>query len=414
MKSVTLSENSKKRPLSEYNDAPFFHYIGETSRSAYERGHEHLKDLEFRRTKSHYLRHAVEFHPNVPPESLKFRMKILSCHKTAFERQIREAVLIDLNSGPKLMNSKLEYTRCCIPKLSVKLGNKDEKEDPQVSKEKSAVEKIKLLYKGELKRPKNSENRQLDQRKRAKIDVGNDRGADLGPKVVSEIACDANTSENVELRRKDEVTKYSSSFDNVMGCPSNQTLHLAQNVSPNAQNKSKSENKCRNKVQRGEIKLKLSPLKLKCSSKSKSTSPDLGTKNGSPNPDIGTQSTSTGLNTGTQIIGQRDEMKKKVLKSDNVAVEHSCQKGFNSPSLKPVKVKRLIDAFEDNAQIKSKIDAKIDANKGQKEIVTDAFRVLMMSRSGDTPKKTPKRKPKRLAETSTGKRGTLLEKWMKQ
>ena len=85
-------------------------------------------------------------------------MKILSCHKTAFERQIREAVLIDLNSGPKLMNSKLEYTRCCIPKLSVKLGNKDEKEDPLVSKEKSAVEKIKLLYKGELKRPKNSEN----------------------------------------------------------------------------------------------------------------------------------------------------------------------------------------------------------------------------------------------------------------
>ena len=45
--------------------------------------------------------------------------------------------------------------------------------------------------------------------------------------------------------------------------------------------------------------------------------------------------------------------------------------------------------------------------------MVDAFRFLMMSRSGDTPKKTPKRKPKRISLTkSTGKNRNVLEKWL--
>ena len=86
-----------------------FRYIGETSRSAYERGVEHFKDLEFTRPKSHMLKHAVIHHPDLEPSRVEFRMKILSSHKTAFERQIREAVLINKHSGVRLMNSKLEY-----------------------------------------------------------------------------------------------------------------------------------------------------------------------------------------------------------------------------------------------------------------------------------------------------------------
>ena len=97
------------------------------------------------------MRHAVEVHPTVPLDKLKFRMKILSCHKSAFERQIREAVLIDMHSGPNLMNSKLEYSRCALPKMSINLGNK-KSEDPIISKEKSTLEKIKFLYKSENKR----------------------------------------------------------------------------------------------------------------------------------------------------------------------------------------------------------------------------------------------------------------------
>ena len=113
--------------------------------------------MEFRRTKSHLLRHCVEVHPELVPEKVDFRMKILTTHKSAFERQIREAVLLDYFAGPQILNSKMEYTRCGIPKLELEIGNNEKKKNPEIVKEKATIEKIKMLYKGEKKRPKNSE-----------------------------------------------------------------------------------------------------------------------------------------------------------------------------------------------------------------------------------------------------------------
>ena len=112
----------KKRKFEKVTEVGlYYRYIGETSRSAYERGGEHQKDLEFRRPKSHLLRHCVEKHPDLLPEKVDFRMKILSTHKSAFERQLREAVVLDYFAGPQIMNSKMEYTRCGIPKLELKI-----------------------------------------------------------------------------------------------------------------------------------------------------------------------------------------------------------------------------------------------------------------------------------------------------
>ena len=87
------------------------------------------------------LRHIVEKHPGVDPDTIEFKMRILSSHKSAFERQIREAVMIDHFAGPLLLNSKMEYNRCSIPKIVLKLGDTEEKEDPKISNEKSAMEK---------------------------------------------------------------------------------------------------------------------------------------------------------------------------------------------------------------------------------------------------------------------------------
>ena len=129
-----------------------YRYIGESSRSAYERGGEHSKDLEFRRQKSHMLRHCVDIHPKMYPENVDFRMRVLTSHSSAFERQLREAVLIDHFAGPNLLNSKMEYNRCNIPKMVLKLGNDEGDEDPKITKEKALKEKIALIYKGENKR----------------------------------------------------------------------------------------------------------------------------------------------------------------------------------------------------------------------------------------------------------------------
>ena len=42
-----------------------YDYIGETSRSSFERGREHMKDLEYFRSRSHMLKHALVMHPEI-------------------------------------------------------------------------------------------------------------------------------------------------------------------------------------------------------------------------------------------------------------------------------------------------------------------------------------------------------------
>ena len=53
-------------------------------------------------------------------EEMEYGMRIRASFKSAIERQISEAVAIDLEekSGTKLMNSKAEYNRCKLPRLN--------------------------------------------------------------------------------------------------------------------------------------------------------------------------------------------------------------------------------------------------------------------------------------------------------
>ena len=88
------------------------------------------------------LKHVAECHIDVHPTEVEFRTKILSHHKTAFERQVKEAVLIRRNLGPRLMNSKQEYNRCYIPKIEVQKNGKDET-DPHIDKENKSIAKLK-------------------------------------------------------------------------------------------------------------------------------------------------------------------------------------------------------------------------------------------------------------------------------
>ena len=83
------NENKRSRDEMEKSDDEIFVYIGETSRSAMERGEEHIKDLEYRRSKSHMLKHVVMYHGEDEPEKIDFGMEILSSHRSSFERQIR-------------------------------------------------------------------------------------------------------------------------------------------------------------------------------------------------------------------------------------------------------------------------------------------------------------------------------------
>ena len=60
--------------------------------------------------------------------------------------------MIDMNAGTNLMNGKLEYSRLTLPKMSINLGNNENPDDPLITRERSTLENIKLLFKSKNRR----------------------------------------------------------------------------------------------------------------------------------------------------------------------------------------------------------------------------------------------------------------------
>ena len=78
-------ENEKKK-------ASRYIYVGETNRSAFERGREHVNDIEGCKPSSHMLRHLLQVHEDEEEswKGIRFGMRILKSTRSAFERQIAE------------------------------------------------------------------------------------------------------------------------------------------------------------------------------------------------------------------------------------------------------------------------------------------------------------------------------------
>ena len=108
------------------DEIPRYKYIGETARSAYERGLEHKNDLEKLQEDSHLLKHIATKHRGEDLDNIKFGMKILKQTKTALERQVTESVKIqEEQERHYILNSKSEYNRCSLPRLTARLGSKE-------------------------------------------------------------------------------------------------------------------------------------------------------------------------------------------------------------------------------------------------------------------------------------------------
>ena len=105
---------------------------------------------------------------NEDKEKPVFSMKVLKRHKSAFVRQINEAVLIDMNSN-KVLNSKSEYNRCQIPRLTVKVGEKDCVEKPVQPMSETEIDLILIRTGEERKRAGEEETGDLTARKRRKV-----------------------------------------------------------------------------------------------------------------------------------------------------------------------------------------------------------------------------------------------------
>ena len=103
-------------------------YLGETSRTGFLRGGEHLDDLRCRRNKSPLWKHCMDQHEG---KEVGFSMEILRRHKSPLTRQIHESVAIENSSARFLMNSKSEYNGSKIPRLVVEVGDQVDTEDWQ-------------------------------------------------------------------------------------------------------------------------------------------------------------------------------------------------------------------------------------------------------------------------------------------
>ena len=75
---------------------------------------------------SHMAKHWCLDHKD--EEKPDFEMKVLRGHMSAFSRQVHEAVLIEMNEGNNILNSKGEFNRCQLPRLCVQMGERPVKE----------------------------------------------------------------------------------------------------------------------------------------------------------------------------------------------------------------------------------------------------------------------------------------------
>ena len=142
-------EKAKNEEISKIR---LYKYIGETGKSAFERGNQHQSDKDQLKPNSHLLKHYIDKHENEDINGIEFGMKIRFKARSAFERQVMESVLIQQDlQRHNILNSKSEYNRCALPRLTTKIGDKEftdwrkEKLDEKERKDEELESKIRDL-----------------------------------------------------------------------------------------------------------------------------------------------------------------------------------------------------------------------------------------------------------------------------
>ena len=92
-------------------------YVGETCRSLAERAAEHWQDYRAGAEDSHIYKHQVIHHGGAG--SPNFHLRPVRFCRTALSRQVGEAIRIKRRGEGVLLNSKTEFNRCQITRLSL-------------------------------------------------------------------------------------------------------------------------------------------------------------------------------------------------------------------------------------------------------------------------------------------------------
>ena len=148
-------------------------YVGESSRSMYERTGEHVADRVSRKEESHQIKHWLLDHAELvePP---KFKFRLVKSFKDPMSRQLAEAVRIELR-GNDILNSKAEFNRSRVPRLRVDMEGwkqAQKKEPTSLLEESGEVEYETSIEEKAMKRKvdEEAENKHQKKPKRMKLD----------------------------------------------------------------------------------------------------------------------------------------------------------------------------------------------------------------------------------------------------
>ena len=119
-------------------------------------------------------------------------MSVVKQHKTSFERQIFESVLI-YRGGNNILNSKSEFSRCQVPRLSLMVGEDQKYDNNQKNNE---VLKIKRKI----------ENYAISKPKRRKHDVVKNSSDIAGPGHDNSNSKDFKVLSDTQVIGEDEVS----------------------------------------------------------------------------------------------------------------------------------------------------------------------------------------------------------------
>ena len=161
-------------------------------------------------TKRHMLKHFLTSHKDDPTTEMVFRMKILGFSRSAYERQIKESVLIQSNRGHILLNSKSEFNRCSLTRLTVKLGESEinalaKANEREIREEEILETVIKEMKNNSKKRMKKEDESDLpDQQKRKRRKL-----TDQLPAQASQVRglSEAEIDEDMKLPKPDIATQ---------------------------------------------------------------------------------------------------------------------------------------------------------------------------------------------------------------
>ena len=102
---------------------------------------------------SHMMKHIAFKHQDREIEDVEFGMRVISYTRSALERQVLESVKIQEERRKNIiMNSKSEYSRCTIPRLTSKMGDKED--DKKRDEEKKEAPKNESILKREIENKK--------------------------------------------------------------------------------------------------------------------------------------------------------------------------------------------------------------------------------------------------------------------